>query len=450
MNGAAERDTIAAVATPPGRGGIGVVRVSGPLAGPIAERLTGRLPRPRHATLAEFRDPQGGVLDQGLALYFPGPRSYTGEDVLELQGHGGPVVMDRLLGAVLAWGARLARPGEFTERAFLNGRLDLAQAEAVADLIESGSREAARAAAEALRGALSRRVQGLAEALTAIRVELEAALDFPDEDIGPAAERVLAGRCGSLLRELDRFLTSARTGALLREGMTVVIAGPPNAGKSSLLNALAGRDTAIVSEHPGTTRDLLREHIHLDGLPLHVLDTAGLRESGDPVEREGLRRARRAMEEADRVLLVADDSGPAEPLQWVKALPADTEATLVLNKVDLSGRPPGPVCGLGVEAVAVSARTGAGLDALREHLKSVMGYAAPEAGQFIARRRHLEALGRSRAHLEAARARLQDGAAAELAAEELRLAQRALGEITGEVTSEELLGRIFSSFCIGN
>ncbi len=443
-------DTIAAVATPPGSGGIGVIRVSGPRVAEVAAALLGRLPPPRRAAYLPFRDAGGRILDRGIALYFPAPHSYTGEDVLELQGHGGPVVLDLVLAAVLAQGARLARPGEFTERAFLNGRMDLAQAEAVADLIASGSAAAARAAVQALEGGLSRRVGELAESLTELRAHLEAALDFPEEEIDPLADAALGARCRELLRGLEDLLAGAEQGRLLREGMTVAIAGRPNAGKSSLLNLLARRDAAIVSHLPGTTRDLLREPVQIDGLPLHVLDTAGLRETDDPVEREGLRRARAAMAEADRVLLVVDDSRPEPWADLMDELPRAAACTLVVNKIDLTGRPPGPVADAPAEAVAVSARTGAGMDLLRERLKAAMGYReAGDGGRFTARRRHLQALGRARAHLLAALARLEEDRAGELAAEELRLAQRALGEITGEVTSEDLLGRIFSTFCIG-
>ncbi len=445
-------DTIAAVATPPGRGGVGIVRISGPAVPEIARTLLGRLPEPRHAEFHRFRDAGGQVIDEGLALYFPAPRSFTGEDVLELHGHGGPVVMDLLLQRVLALGARAARPGEFSERAFLNGKLDLAQAEAIADLIDSGTAQAARAALRSLEGEFSHRIQALVEALIELRVYVEAAIDFPEEEVDFLAEPEVGQRLTALEQAFDAVQGAARQGRLLREGMTLVIAGRPNAGKSSLLNALAGRESAIVTEIPGTTRDLLREHVQIDGMPLHLIDTAGLRETADVVEREGVKRAWAEIERADRILLVIDDrEGLAEEDRGILArLPEGVPVTLVYNKIDLTGRSPGPAEGEDDRpALGLSARTGAGLDALREHLKAVMGYAGAEEDGFIARRRHLDALARARAHLDAGREALRSQRAGELLAEELRLAQQALGEITGEFTPDDLLGRIFSTFCIG-
>ena len=439
-------DTIAAIATPPGFGGVGVVRVSGTLAPDVARAVLGRLPAPRHATHASFLGAGGEPLDDGIALFFPGPRSYTGEDVLELQGHGGPVVMDLLLARCLELGCRPARPGEFTERAFLNGRLDLAQAEAVADLIEAGSAQAARSARRALDGALSRRVERLLETLTALRVSVEAALDFPDEDVDILREARVAEHLDELDRQLEALRTGAAQGVLLREGMRLVIAGRPNAGKSSLLNRLARREAAIVTHIPGTTRDVLRETVSLDGLPLHVVDTAGLRESEDPVEQEGIRRAWAEIESADAVLLVIDDSlgEGAEEAAIRKRLPEDLPVIGVHNKIDLSGAPPGEREG----RIYLSAATDAGVDTLRAHLKARMGYAGGE-GLFLARRRHLDALARTRAHVRAARGALDAGLGVELVAEDLRLAQECLGEITGKVSSDDLLGRIFATFCIG-
>ncbi len=453
MTADAGTETIAAVATPPGVGGIGIVRVSGPLAPRIAEAMLGGLPPPRRAVRRRFLDADGAPLDEGLALYFPGPGSYTGEDVLELHGHGGPVVLDRVLARALALGARPARPGEFTERAFLNGRLDLAQAEAVADLIEAASAEAARAALRSLEGALSREARALGERLAGLRVQLEATLDFPDEDIDAAGEATLAAGLAEARAQLDSLLAGATRGRALREGLTVVIAGRPNVGKSSLLNALAGCEAAIVTDVPGTTRDVLRERVLAHGVPVHVVDTAGLREARDPVEREGVRRAREQAARADRVLLVVDDTAGWTPEDAAAqaALPRETPVTVVLNKIDLSGRAPGPVAGhpVGTHAFAISARTGAGLEALRSHLAETAGLAAGRAeGVWMARRRHLDALERAGRHLEEAAAELAAGRA-ELAAEGLRLAHRAVGEITGEFTTEELLGRIFSTFCIG-
>ena len=451
MTTARSTTTIVAIATPPGRGGIGIVRISGSDTPQIARALLGQLPAPRHATFTTFRDAHGAALDQGLALYFPAPHSFTGEHVLELHGHGGPVVMDLLLQAVIAYGARIARPGEFSERAFVNGKLDLAQAEAVADLIESASAEAARAALRSLEGAFSQRVQTINEQLIALRLHIEAALDFPEEEIDFLADESLSGRAHQLTVQIDALRNATHQGQLLHDGMTVVLAGPPNAGKSSLLNALSGSDSAIVSPIPGTTRDVLREHIQIDGLPLHVLDTAGLRESADAIESEGVRRAHEAMQRANRVLLVIDDSeagqGDVQPL--LAQLPADVRLTLVRNKIDRSGRAPGPVVAMtDIPEIAISAQNGSGLDALRAHLKECMGYQAAGEGTFSARRRHLDAIERARHHVQAALAQLA-ARRGELAAEELRQAQQALGEITGEFTSDDLLGRIFSSFCIG-
>ncbi len=443
-------ETICAVATPPGRGGVGIVRVSGPAVAAIAEAVLGVVPNARHARFARFHDGDGSVLDEGIALYFPAPHSFTGEEVLELQGHGGPVVMDRILRRLTGLGVRLARPGEFSERAFLNDRLDLAQAEAIADLIDARTEDGARAAMRSLSGAFSQRVNALVEAVTELRVYVESAIDFADEEIDFLGESAVSDRLTELRGRLAETLAVARRGRLLAEGMTVVIAGRPNAGKSSLLNRLAGTDAAIVTEVPGTTRDVLRERIQLDGLPLHVVDTAGLRESADLVEQEGIRRAWRAIEGADRLLLVVDDrDGPGSAESAVvESLPAGCGVTLIRNKADLTGREPaiseGP---LGPE-VTLSALTGTGFDALAGHLKSVMGY-APEASDFTARRRHLDALERADVHLEAAALQLTDHAAGELVAEDLRAVQEALGEITGQVTTEDLLGRIFSTFCIG-
>lgn len=443
----APRDTIAAVASPPGRGGIGIVRISGAGAAGIAEALTGPLPPPRHAAFRRFRGADGEPIDEGILLYFPAPASFTGEDVVELQGHGGPVIMDLLLTRVLQVGARSARPGEFSERAFLNDRLDLAQAEAVADLIDAVTAEAARSARRTLAGEFSRAVNALAEDTAALRTYVEAALDFPDEEIDFLADGDVSARVASLRERLAGVLDTARQGRLLRDGLTVVIAGRPNVGKSSLLNRLSGTDTAIVTEVPGTTRDLLRERIHLDGIPLHVVDTAGLRESKDRVERVGVERAWDAIAEADAALLVVDDTrGCGEEEQRIRqAIPEDIPVITVYNKVDLSGAAPGGTA----EQVRVSALTGAGFDSLRGALKRAAGYHPTEGGVVMARRRHLEALATAaRALAEAAR-QTDANHAGELVAEELRRAHHALGEITGVFTTEDLLGRIFASFCIG-
>jgi tRNA modification GTPase len=444
-------DTIAAVATPPGRGGIAIVRVSGSRSAEVARALLGCLPIARRATLGRFRDRDGGLIDEGLALFFPAPRSFTGEDVLELHGHGGPVVVDLLLRRVLDLGARLARPGEFTERAFLNDRLDLAQAEAVADLIDAGTEQAARAAVCSLEGHFSERIRALVDNLIQLRVYVEAALDFPEEHIDFLSDRKIAEDLQCIRDDLQALSASARQGALLREGMNVVIAGRPNAGKSSLLNKLAGYEAAIVTEVPGTTRDVLREHIQIDGMPLHAIDTAGLREAGDRVEREGIRRAWDEIARADRILLVLDDRAgiTAEEQAILARLPQGPGLTIVRNKIDLTDAPAGSSeTDLG-PAIALSAKTGAGLETLREHLKECMGYRAEGEGRFIARRRHLDALRRTADFLQDAAEHLTHNLAGELVAEALRQAQNTLCEITGEFTSEDLLDRIFSSFCIG-
>lgn len=443
--------TIAAIATPPGRGGIGVVRLSGPRVADIAADLLGDLPEPRRATLRIFRNADGEMIDGGLALYFPAPASFTGEDVLELHGHGGPIVMDMLLARCLALGAKLAEPGEFSRRAFLNDKIDLTQAEAIADLIDSGSVEAARAASRSLQGEFSMAVRSLTEAVTETRMHVEAAIDFPEEEIDFLADDVLRRRIDRALELCAQITAIARQGALLRDGMTVVIAGQPNAGKSSLMNSLAGYAAAIVTDIPGTTRDVLRERIDIDGLPLHIADTAGLRDVADVVEAEGIRRAREEMSRADRILYVIDSTrrlDDATIAHETRDLPANVPVTWIFNKVDLAGgsahldpsQPP---------RVHLSATTGEGMDLLRAHLKECVGFVGTDAGTISARRRHLDALARAQRHLQAAATQLIDHRAGELMAEELRQAQQALAEITGEFSSDDLLGRIFSSFCIG-
>jgi tRNA modification GTPase len=444
-------DTIAAIATPAGHGGVGIVRVSGPQTRTLARQLLGRLPQARLAELHAFRDADGRQIDTGIALYFPAPASFTGEHVLELHGHGGPVVMDLLLARVLELGARTARPGEFSERAFLNDKLDLAQAEAIADLIDSGTAQAARAAVHSLQGVFSAHIHQLLERLIELRVYVEAAMDFPEEEIDFLGDERVSQMLAALRADLVEVQARAHQGQLLRDGMTLVIAGRPNAGKSSLLNALAGRDAAIVTDIPGTTRDLLREHIQIDGMPLHIIDTAGLHDSDDPVERAGMQRAWSAIEAADRVLLVVDDQRgfDAADAAILGQLPARLPHTRICSKIDLSGRAPGISTTDADTEVAVSALTGAGMDALRAHLKQCVGFSEQAEGAFSARRRHLDALARAQAHVDAGARQLLERRAAELLAEELRQAQQALGEITGEFTSEDLLGRIFSNFCIG-
>ncbi|HET7569984.1 MAG TPA: tRNA uridine-5-carboxymethylaminomethyl(34) synthesis GTPase MnmE [Gammaproteobacteria bacterium] len=443
------QDTIAAVSTPPGRGGIGIVRVSGPNSPAIAAALLGEMPRAHRAVLRDFRDVDGSLIDRGLALFFPAPHSFTGEDVLELHGHGSPVVLDMLLLRIFKLGARPARPGEFSERAFLNDKLDLAQAEAVADLIDSGTREAARAALRSLEGEFSHAIDDLVEALTELRVHVEAAIDFPDEEVDLLSDGAIGTRLEDAAEQLRNVEAGAAQGRLLRDGITVVIAGRPNAGKSSLLNRLAQADVAIVTDQPGTTRDVLASTIQLDGLPLTIYDTAGLRPGGDAIEREGMRRARARLESADLVLLVIDDlfGVDADDTSIADALPAGVPVCRVYNKIDLTGRPPGRCDEDAHRCVAISAATGAGFDALATLIKAVAGYQGG-GHNFLARRRHLDALARADEHLARARQHYE-ARSGELIAEELRLAQQALGEITGAVTSEDLLGRIFSSFCIG-
>jgi tRNA modification GTPase len=443
--------TIAAIATAPGRGGIGVVRISGPRVAAIATEIVGELPEPRRAVVRAFRDAEGDMIDGGIVLYFAAPNSFTGEDVLELHGHGGPVVMDMVLARIVELGARLAEPGEFSRRAFLNDKLDLTQAEAIADLIDSGSAQAARAALRSLQGEFSVAVRSLTETVTETRVHVEAALDFPEEEIDFLADATLHERIQNALALCAQIAAAARQGSLLRDGMTVVIAGRPNAGKSSLLNRLAGHEAAIVTDVPGTTRDVLRECIHIDGMPLHVADTAGLREEADAVEAEGIRRARVEMMRADRILYVVDTTCALDDeaiRRETAALPADVPVTWVFNKIDLAGRnsrheqthPP---------RLYLSATTGEGMDLLRTHLKECMGFQGADSGTVSARRRHLDALARTESHLQHALGHLVDRRAGELTAEDLRQAQQSLGEITGEFTTEDLLGRIFTSFCIG-
>jgi tRNA modification GTPase len=444
-------DTIAAVATPPGRGGIGIVRISGPDTTRIAEALIGALPPVRRAHYCGFRDAAGTVIDRGVALYFPQPASYTGEDVLELQGHGGPVVMDMLMAATLAQGARVARPGEFSERAFLNGRLDLSQAEAVADLIDSGSRAAARSAMRSLDGAFSERIHALVGALTELRAYIEACIDFPEEEIDFLSDPQLYQRMQTVRDGLAQTRASADRGVLLKEGIRVVLAGQPNVGKSSLLNLLAGRDAAIVTDIPGTTRDTVGEFIQLDGLPLHVIDTAGIRAPGDAVERLGVERAWSAIDSADALLLVVDHRTGLDEAdrEIIARLPAGVAPIVVHNKIDLGSDASILPSEQNLLHVRLSAKTGAGVEALEAALKACVGYEPEDGGNFIARRRHLDALARAAEAVDAAEQVLRVRRAGELAAEELRLAQQAMGEITGEVTSDDILGEIFSRFCIG-
>ncbi|WP_395120768.1 tRNA uridine-5-carboxymethylaminomethyl(34) synthesis GTPase MnmE [Rhodanobacter sp. FW102-FHT14D06] len=441
-------DTIAAIASAPGAAGVGVLRVSGPAAPVIAQTLLGRAPQPRHAHFAAFRDGAGELIDRGLLLYFPAPASYTGEHVLELQGHGSAVLLDALLRRCCELGARLARPGEFTERAFLNGKLDLAQAEAVADLIAARSQAGARAALQSMEGVFSRKVGALLQALIALRVHIEAAIDFPEEEIDFLADPVITAQLAKLRRELADLLREAQRGVRLNDGLKVVIIGRPNAGKSSLLNALAGSDRAIVTPIAGTTRDVLRESLSLDGIVLELADTAGLRDTEDEVEREGVRRAHGELQRADVALLVTDAAHAGADLAFFAALPSQVERIVLVNKIDRDGLAAHDEWRESVYWLWASARTGDGLDLLRDHLKHVAGAGSGE-GAFSARRRHVLALQSVRDHLDRTAAILATTRAGELAAEELRQAQHALGEITGHYSSDDLLGAIFSSFCIG-
>ena len=445
------KDTIAAISTPPGRGGIGIVRVSGPRASEVATAVIGRLPEPRVATSARFLAGDGETLDTGLALWFPAPRSFTGEDTLELQGHGGPVVLDRVAGRMISLGARPARPGEFTERAFLNGKLDLAQAEAVADLIDAATHEAARLARRSLDGALSERVDAAVAELVQIRTFVEGSLDFPDEEVPDLPGDLLSERLDRVRAAVAAARGTAARGNLLREGFGVVIVGRPNVGKSSLLNRLVGRERAIVTEVPGTTRDTLQEPVQVDGLPLRVVDTAGLHRSEDPVERIGIERTWAAVDEADAVLAVVDDRRGLEDADRsiLGRLPDRLPRILVHNKIDLTGARAGEWDSGTGHRIRLSAKTGEGVDRLCERLKALAGYEPRTEGLFMARRRHLVALDEALAAMDSAKRGAAEGAGSEFVAEDLRLAQRALGEITGEFTTDDLLGRIFATFCIG-
>lgn len=444
-------DTIAAIATAPGRGGVGVIRVSGPALLPLAEALSGKTPKPRYATLADFKAGDGSVIDSGLILYFPGPHSFTGEDVIELQGHGGPVVMQMLLGRCLDLGARLAEPGEFTRRAFLNGKLDLAQAEAVADLIDAATTSAARSAVRSLQGEFSKAIHGLTDELINLRMLVEATLDFPEEEIDFLQAADAFGRLDRLQARLAEVFDRAGQGKLLQSGLHVVLAGQPNVGKSSLLNRLAGDDLAIVTPIAGTTRDALKSSIQIEGIPLHIIDTAGLRDTEDEVERIGIERTWREIERADVVLLLVDARSGVTPADQaiLDALPANLRRITLRNKIDLAGGQPEIHAEPEGMAISLSAKAAQGIDLLQQELLRIAGWHQAE-DVFIARERHLRALAVARERIAAARATVSGPCPAlELFAEELRLAQQALGEITGEFTADDLLGVIFSRFCIG-
>jgi tRNA modification GTPase len=425
-----------------------VVRVSGRGVREIAAAILGAVPEPRHAGLARFRAADGATLDQGIALFFPGPHSYTGEDVLELQGHGGPVVMHELLRRCMELGARVAQPGEFTRRAFLNDRIDLAQAESVADLIEASSAEAARSAARSLEGEFSRRIGALVEGLIDLRMHVEACIDFPEEEIAPAERHEQDAKRAALLDGFDAVIAAARQGAVLREGLTVVLVGRPNVGKSSLLNRLAGDEVAIVTPIAGTTRDYVRATISIEGVPIHLIDTAGLRESRDEVERIGVERTWLAIARAGAALFIEEASGEGgeEEAALRDRLPAGLPTARVVNKIDLAGGQPGRTEEDGTVRLRVSAKSGEGVPHLRQWLLETAGWQPHGEGLFMARGRHIEALQAARAHLDRGGKTPQ---APELMAEDLRLAQVELGRITGEVSADELLGVIFSRFCVG-
>jgi len=442
------QDTIAAIATPPGNGGVGIIRISGALVTEIAKHLLNKSLTPRHALFTSFIDERGDIIDSGISLYFPAPASYTGEDILELQGHGGSVVLDMLLRRVLSLGARLANPGEFTERAFLNNKLDLAQAEAVADLIESSTEQSVRSAQKSMQGLFSEQINELVTELTELRIYIEAAIDFVDEEIDFLTDGVVESRITRLLHSLAKILKTAQQGRLLRDGMTVVLVGKPNAGKSSLLNALAGHEAAIVTDIAGTTRDVLREHIQLDGMPLHIIDTAGLRDSDNLIEKEGMRRAHQEILKADKIVLLID-AREHDSEEILNSLPDNIDLIKVYNKIDLLGIEPKLIKTKNGDECYLSIKTGQGMDLLKQHLKESVGFNDNTNDVFIARRRHIEAITSSHQLVENALEQLQYKQAGELVAEDLRQAQMSLAEITGTVSSDDLLGKIFSSFCIG-
>ena len=447
------KDTIVAIATAAGRGGVGVVRLSGSDVLPFINSLIGKPLLPRRATYSVFSDAEGEAIDEGVALYFPGPSSFTGESILELQGHGGMVVLDRLVRRCVELGARVARPGEFSERAFFNDKMDLAQAEAIADLIDASSVEAARSAVRSMQGEFSQLINELVETMIQVRIFVEAAIDFPEEEIDFLQDKMLAANLDQLSTDLTAVLAQAQQGAILRDGLTVVLAGKPNAGKSSLLNALAGIDAAIVTAVPGTTRDVLRERITLGGLPLNIIDTAGLRDSDNEIEQEGVRRAWKEIANADQVLFVADATDASNPKleelwpeYFQRNLGSTQSVTLLLNKIDLSGHLPGEI---DETTLAISAKDKSGFDALASHLQAKAGYLGHGEGLFSARRRHLIALTNALTFVQNGIDQLKGAGAGELLAEDLRQAQNELSEITGKFTPDDLLGRIFSSFCIG-
>lgn len=450
-------ETIAALATAPGRGGIGIVRLSGPQSLSIAQHILKTALKPRYAHYLSFYDGSSNdsIIDSGIAIYFPGPYSFTGEDIVELQGHGGSVVMDMLLQRVFSLGAIPAKPGEFSERAFLNDKLDLAQAEAIADLIDASSEQAARSALRSLQGDFSQMIHEQVEALTQLRIYVEAAIDFPEEEIDLLSDGKVEKDTQKILADIKQILYKAEQGCLMREGMTVAIVGQPNAGKSSLLNALSGKESAIVTDIAGTTRDVLKEEINIDGMPLHIIDTAGLRESDCKVEKIGIQRAWDVIKNADEILLVVDESKAEEKesqeinQKLLQQFPKSINITIIHNKIDQTEQPVQIIENEHKAEIYLSAKQSLGIDLLTTHLKKSMGYQSAGEGTFMARRRHLEAIQKALASVEIGLVQLQEHAAGELLAEELRQAQNSLSEITGEFTSDDLLGRIFTSFCIG-
>jgi tRNA modification GTPase len=466
MTTISQTTTIAAQATAPGRGGVGIIRVSGPEAKNVAQAILGKVPEVRKAEYLSFLDADTNILDQGIALFFKSPNSFTGEDVIEFQGHGGPVILDMLLKAILSLPkVIMAKPGEFSEQAFLNDKLDLTQAEAIADLINSSSEQAARSALHSLQGDFSKLVNEMVESIIHLRMYVEAAIDFPEEEIDFLADKKVVTDLKAIISQVEDVRKQAQQGSIIREGMRVVIAGRPNAGKSSLLNALSGKESAIVTDIAGTTRDVLAEQIHIDGMPLHIIDTAGLRDSDDVVEQIGIERAWQEIKQADRVLLMVDaseDHSVLEDEQDIKnyypeffaKLPENIGLTLVRNKADMNNAKTGFTeftdnNDKQHSIITLSAKTGSGVDCLKEHLKTIMGYQGSTEGGFMARRRHLVALENTHQHLLTGLDQLESYVAGEILAEELRICQQELDQITGEFTSDDLLGKIFSSFCIG-
>jgi len=441
------RDTIVAAATPPGKGGIGIVRISGEDTEKLARAMLGKVPSPRLATRVKICNQDGDELDSGIALYFPGPASYTGESVLELHGHGGPLVVASVIDAAVALGARRAAPGEFSKRAFLNGKLDLVQAEAIADLINSGTSQAARAALRSLGGSFSRAVDDLQRLVVNLRLHVEAAIDFPEEEIDFLSDQDLLRKIDECAAAFAKLQREATIGRVLRDGLQLVIVGKPNVGKSSLLNLLSGQEAAIVTEVAGTTRDIIRERIEIDGLAVELVDTAGLRENPDSIEAEGIRRAREALKNADGVLWIQDAS-ESEAGDLDEDIAAEIPVIILRNKIDVTDDAPGP-SGEHPTTLNVSARTGAGIDDLRQTIRRLAGYQDLGEGAFTARRRHVDAITFAAEHFERGLEALNKNKAGELFAEDLRLCHEALGEISGAMTSDDLLGRIFSEFCIG-